>query len=1010
VLGPAQLWTTRVRLAFCTKVDDIYKAISTVAADVTDNEMHKKIASDLGEPVAPQLQVFIVSSLLGGTGSGMVFDVCYLTRKALSAFDPQLFGDLIIGGTMAADDQKANCYAALMELDHYNRHGFAMQYPGADVRLIEEPGKPLDFVVLLTGINGAGVAFSREAVWESVAESISAETMPGLRDRKQTLRNNILNAGFWLADKIGKPQCYMSAGIASIEFPALNLQDALAYRLAGQAFAHWTFSDAAREDTWRWVDEDLETWKVSGTRLADQILATGAGVPVTREIANQIQDEKREATEDDMLLRGKRKDLLAHVDSQLKEHLKSVEISSNVSNWGVRLKRLHQRAEEIRQQLYGTLLPARIREILGDAHGGGVQNALTYLDSLRDRLKGIAGTYQGRHVRFAEEASAAHEKTNKRRAIFHEEANESTYVVREHALAVMDSSGRYLDMRVQETANALAWMLITGEGASFPSSASLLGVIDTLRRQVETYRSRLNELSEECEKQAATRIASLGASSSLADVLLTDGDADTAFHTLALDLMRSAVELRDRVFPSGQDMFTKILKEPEQARNDLLRCCNERLATVRDRSVAEILAGLESAELGVKFNTLDKHAQALIQLDTSRRAKYANITAPNHVQGRLVGTAPEDREPLLGRLGRLRHALQAHIGATDADFVAALSDRSSLLVAYEMGVFSLQMIKGLGEYRAIYEETKARTPDRPRHVHKSIVFADLFPPSEADIREMARRHVVIGRALGLFRRATDPDIGEEAIYYYDESPHGPPPQRLGSDWPGVEEHLYKVQKDKVIDGSTTGDTLLERIVARIEKRGAQAKRRVDKDRLWTLLETHLAEREAELDGGQLNTVWQQERERIEVFRNKYDLKPPATTSPPFPGLIGGHAEADTLGFRARVAAMVVETGLSGDDRQQLLREASRFGLRFIDAQHIIEAVLDEAANGPSESQSTSPEAARYREELAGLLRDTAGALDPDHLAYLEGLQQDLGLTHDQVVAIEADLMGTGGAP
>ncbi|MEX0710726.1 MAG: tubulin-like doman-containing protein, partial [Pirellulales bacterium] len=76
-------------------------------------------------------RVFIVSSISGGTGSGMLLDVAYTARQMLT--DLGYSGDNVCGmmvhGTMlkgAANDlRKANAYATLTELNHFNSHAGA---------------------------------------------------------------------------------------------------------------------------------------------------------------------------------------------------------------------------------------------------------------------------------------------------------------------------------------------------------------------------------------------------------------------------------------------------------------------------------------------------------------------------------------------------------------------------------------------------------------------------------------------------------------------------------------------------------------------------------------------------------------------------------------------------------------------------------------------------------------------------------------------------------------------
>ena len=185
-----------------------------------------------------------------------------------------------------------NCYAALMELDYYNQQGFRMRYPGTILPQIESHDKPVDWMYLVNGINAMGVPCPREVVWESVAENIFAEIMPGLKDRRKSVRDNIRDAGYGERDRLGKPQCYLSFGMASIETPALNLQDALSYRLTADVLAHWPFTQAAQEDHVRLVDTDIEAWRLKPEQLEEDLVKDDAGIAQLQRIHARTADQK----------------------------------------------------------------------------------------------------------------------------------------------------------------------------------------------------------------------------------------------------------------------------------------------------------------------------------------------------------------------------------------------------------------------------------------------------------------------------------------------------------------------------------------------------------------------------------------------------------------------------------------------------------------------------------------------------------------------------------------------
>src|SRR5262249_22920143 len=123
------------RLAFV----DNYRAVSRrlqveltacCAAD-TLNQAHRRTGSEFDSSTP---RVYIVTSLAGGTGSGMFVDLAYLARHLLGKMGhvPHVIGVLLVPPVEegAKTAGLANTYAALTELNHFARSDavFTAQY------------------------------------------------------------------------------------------------------------------------------------------------------------------------------------------------------------------------------------------------------------------------------------------------------------------------------------------------------------------------------------------------------------------------------------------------------------------------------------------------------------------------------------------------------------------------------------------------------------------------------------------------------------------------------------------------------------------------------------------------------------------------------------------------------------------------------------------------------------------------------------------------------------------
>ena len=104
--------------------------------------------------VEPGLNIFVVGSLCGGTGSGMFLDVAYALRRAYGDIENKLVGYWIISPELYGDtpSMNANVYAALKELNHYaaSNTRFKACYDPQQLISVDEDRPPFDFTYVLS--------------------------------------------------------------------------------------------------------------------------------------------------------------------------------------------------------------------------------------------------------------------------------------------------------------------------------------------------------------------------------------------------------------------------------------------------------------------------------------------------------------------------------------------------------------------------------------------------------------------------------------------------------------------------------------------------------------------------------------------------------------------------------------------------------------------------------------------------------------------------------------------
>ena len=185
------------------------------------------------------LNAFIVTSICGGTGSGIFLDIAFLIRNiAFRLGLPEEFvfvnAALVLPTVFREvhdrEPLEANAYAALQELDYLNRvNKFKKVYP-RDWK-VEVPRRPFDVCYLVDAINQRGKTLENLAqVAPMLADCIRLQIASQVGQAQRSVFDNI----HILAGKSpkGYPTAYSGLASASLLFPAQKVIDACAARYA----------------------------------------------------------------------------------------------------------------------------------------------------------------------------------------------------------------------------------------------------------------------------------------------------------------------------------------------------------------------------------------------------------------------------------------------------------------------------------------------------------------------------------------------------------------------------------------------------------------------------------------------------------------------------------------------------------------------------------------------------------------------------------------------------------
>ncbi|MEW6278570.1 MAG: tubulin-like doman-containing protein, partial [Candidatus Eremiobacterota bacterium] len=245
-----------------------YKAIRTAVTDANTrvrdpHAMERMMKSPLlkDQGIVAQVEfnqptnVYLVSSIAGGTGSGLLLDMAFMIKELFQEGNVTLMSYLVFPdhfGTITNEKMKANAFALLKELNFYK---YGVPFFEAEWALgnpSKVPIPPFDYCYVFDNQNASGQVTggqpgSQELIFELLADSIFKDFSHGeFADHKRSARVNLrqyMNKTYEYAHPRFKQnfiQRYSSMGLSTIVVPHARIITACAYRLAADVVDLWS--------------------------------------------------------------------------------------------------------------------------------------------------------------------------------------------------------------------------------------------------------------------------------------------------------------------------------------------------------------------------------------------------------------------------------------------------------------------------------------------------------------------------------------------------------------------------------------------------------------------------------------------------------------------------------------------------------------------------------------------------------------------------------------------------
>jgi hypothetical protein len=861
------------------------------------------------------VDAYIVCSLFGGTGSGTFLDVSYNVRKVLQGmgFKPDIIGCFVIGARTADRNMQSSCYAALQELEYFMSMGihttlrkqrektepgglhvdaaghrpFEVHYPIAGEALVSFDVPPVDVCYLFGATNSKELIFERNPLEEMVAKRIFFELMPGIGVPLQAKRVDIMNQPSYFApDRLQeRAKTFFSTSNATIEFPAPQIQNALASGLAAYCCYHALFKKASGlSDLKGEVNALIEKLGLSDQQMRDEFEKQDSGT-VTISINDDKAGWKRRMQAKIEAKPFDKVSLEQEILKVKKEAQDRVRVAEDTDHSGIYVQTIRKNADKVWKHKEA-LIAKHIGESVGDKTIGPTHTE-GFISALRARLAGDMDGYDKMQSSYDSRMRQASSGVDRRiERIRNDLSSKYTWELSKHAKWLCEKElAEFLNLGKERTVCKSAWALIH----------KVNDELERLQARVENYAGNLKAWGQEFTKnmlevfknlrdQADSDPVNQGLRGIIENMLRDFPEKELKWEEIALRFydqfmvplfrkynISNTIANIDTVSEEmikeisggemGNSLFQKITSDKNAFKSEVFDASRKRLDGIRKVSVCDLLLQLDPQTRKNLLEEKKNKAAWLLQVNThDETINHVPELCEKNWIGVWQGIDP------------VNHAIWKDLTEYDSPFrMASLPEPYRMVFVSEIGVFSLRNVPLVEEYKRTHD---IMTEKRTQNTHKKINFPDIFPPSPLlrGIHLRAESAGLLGRILGFLKEEKDPNDHYPKIYlhYSDKDTKTRRNQVLCKSWGEAAKTLRDAQEKKEIAKKSTDITALERLELEIHAKCAAAKTRDDREALWRQAHDYLASRLAEL-GDEKHPFYQNEVGIVEDFGKRFHL-------------------------------------------------------------------------------------------------------------------------------------------
>jgi hypothetical protein len=682
ISGAGQI-RARGRLAFFAKVGDINGLIAQAINAVREIRSSKQAYSDNFQVSNRDgVEVFIIGSLAGGTGSGTFLDVAFLSRQYLNSFS-NITGVFVLPRVFANLPQthlvKSNAYGALKEIEHFwnlsPSNALEIDYA---ITKVKADRPPFDAVFLMDGVNKNGTVVSRPNDLQNlIADGLYIQIGSQIGLDAANVADNI-RAYLATGEKVrGRNINYCSFGFATLTLPVqqyerMKLED------AQNLLKNELMSSTANIDIGNEIDRFLQDCKLAeATTLLDSLTESDRGGQVKPEF--RIGEMKFDRTS------------LPTIKELYKRQLDQME-QKTAKDLAMNFYRLEQTAT--------ATISAWLERSLNRPNG--LASTIQFVSKLVQNIDELQQNVQ-RKAKEAQSNFAALKLEPQEEKI--KEVAEAWFPNKNNIQAACQ---RFKERADQKWRIYLHWKRCD-------KAAELCGVL----------RTKLEEIQEKCQRIHSNLDKVYRDLEQSYTEVCRQGNSDNPFiHTIQrVDLESKRPKISGEDFirwyrEQSQSLTNWSEKKAEDVKDEILAFMNETYRPLTSMNVEQVLAASNPEDAGQDLQQLGKLAVPLWQYqDSEIPAKQQHVITEFYYYGVESNNTIFSDPPLASRIPK---------GKGNASFVPTGEPHKLTLFRVEIGV-PLFALNGVKDMELAYLD-----PDKVfKHLHRNWTnLPNLIPPED----------------------------------------------------------------------------------------------------------------------------------------------------------------------------------------------------------------------------------------------------------------------------------------